>query len=79
MHAVQLKLLAFAHAHDQLGFREQLVEYMPSETPRMLLGRLAPDVQCDTMRVAVDYEYRGWDEPLGEARELALIPPVSGG
>jgi molybdopterin converting factor small subunit len=29
--------------------------------------------------VAVDGEYHEWDAPLGSAREVALIPPVSGG
>jgi molybdopterin synthase sulfur carrier subunit len=79
MHPVQVNLLAFAQAHDRLGFREQFVECTAEETPRMLLARLAPEVQCDTMRVAIDYEYRSWDEPLGSATEVALIPPVSGG
>jgi molybdopterin synthase sulfur carrier subunit len=67
MHPVQVKLLAFAQAHDQLGFRERLVQCRSEETPRMLLSRLFPEVQCDTMRVAIDHEYRSWDEPLGPA------------
>jgi hypothetical protein len=39
---MQLQLLAFAQAHDQLGFRERLVECSPTETPRQILARLAP-------------------------------------
>ena len=31
------------------------------------------------MRIAVDQEYADWDSPIGEAKEIALIPPVSGG
>jgi molybdopterin synthase sulfur carrier subunit len=31
------------------------------------------------LRAAVDYEYWDWDAPVGNATELAIIPPVSGG
>ena len=76
---MQLRLLAFAQAHDLLGFRERVVECTPAETPRALLARLAPGANCAAMRVALDCEYADWDAPIGAARELALIPPVSGG
>ena len=79
MHSMQLKLLAFAQAQDQLGFRERLVECSPTDTPRALLARIAPVATCAAMRVALDCEYADWDAPIGDARELALIPPVSGG
>ncbi|MEI9960038.1 MAG: MoaD/ThiS family protein [Limisphaerales bacterium] len=32
-----------------------------------------------SIRVAIDLEYADWDKPIGAARELALVPPVSGG
>lgn len=76
---MRLKVLAFAQLPAQLGFRERVVECAESETPRVLLQRLAPAVDLATVRVAIDEEYRSWDEPIGAARELALIPPVSGG
>jgi molybdopterin converting factor small subunit len=77
---MQVQLLAFAQAHDQLGFRERLVDCTPTDTPRGILQRLAPTAALDTMRVAVDREYADWDAPIGgDAREIALIPPVSGG
>jgi molybdopterin synthase sulfur carrier subunit len=77
---MHVKLLAFAQARDQLGFDELTVECEPSETARGLLARLAPAANlAATMRVAVDCEYRGWEEPIGESKEIAVIPPVSGG
>lgn len=76
---MQLKIVAFAQAADLLGFRERIVESAPDETARLLFARLAPNADLQMMRVAIDREYRGWDEPLGSAHELALIPPVSGG
>jgi molybdopterin converting factor small subunit len=76
---MQLKILAFAHLPAQLGFRERTVECAATDTPRAVLQRLAPATDLATVRVAIDEEYRGWDEPIGPAKELALIPPVSGG
>ncbi len=76
---VQVKLLAFAQARDQLGWPERVVECQPEETPRTILARVAPAVRLETWRVAVDEEYHSWDVPLGIAREMALIPPVGGG
>jgi molybdopterin synthase sulfur carrier subunit len=76
---VQLKLLAFAQAADQLGSREQLIECAASDTPRTIVQRIAPNAAIDTMCVALDQEYADWDTPIGNAAELALIPPVSGG
>ena len=76
---MQLKLLAFAQAADQLGFRERLVEFSPEDSPRTLLSRLAPGFDAQSARVAVDHAYHDWDRPIGDAAEIALIPPVSGG
>jgi len=72
-------VLAFAQAREQLGFAERVVECTPADTPRTLLSRLAPQAPFEAMRVALDQEYCTWDTPVAEARELALIPPVSGG
>ncbi len=76
---MQVTVLAFAQARDQLGWPERVVECAPEETPRALLARLAPEWPVDQMRVAVDQEYQDWDMPIGTATEIALIPPVSGG
>jgi sulfur-carrier protein len=77
--SMHVNLLAFAQARDQLGWAELVVECEPDETPRTVFGRVAPDLRIEMMRVAVDQEYQSWDEPIGEADEIALIPPVSGG
>jgi molybdopterin converting factor small subunit len=76
---MQIRLLAFAQTEQRAGFRERLIEYAPEETPRQLWRRAAPGVPPEGLRVAVDCEYHDWDEPIGRAEEIALIPPVSGG
>jgi molybdopterin synthase sulfur carrier subunit len=75
-----LRLLAFASAAVSLGWRERTAQAAPGDTPRSLLREIAPDFDPGAARVAVDCEYRSWDDPLGPAaRELAILPPVSGG
>ncbi len=76
---MQVNLLAFAQARDQLGWSERAVECVPEDTPRAVLARIAPQLHLEMMRVAVDQEYQDWDTPIGTASEIALIPPVSGG
>ena len=77
---MRITVLTFAQTRAQLGFAEKAVECEPGETPREIVRRLAPQFDPGrTVRVAVNREYADWDRPVGEATELALIPPVSGG
>jgi sulfur-carrier protein len=76
---MQVRLLAFAHTRDVLGFSELMVECAAAESPRAILSRVSPSLNLASMRVAVDHEYHDWDAPIGAATEIALIPPVSGG
>jgi molybdopterin converting factor small subunit len=75
-----ITILTFAQTRTQLGFAEKAFDCEPHETPRQILRRLAPQFDPGrTVRVAVNQEYADWDQPVGPAAELALIPPVSGG
>ncbi|HET6408306.1 MAG TPA: MoaD/ThiS family protein [Chthoniobacteraceae bacterium] len=76
---MRIKILAFAQARDQLGFDEREIDCAPEHTAREIIHGLGPGASIETMRVAVDCEYRGWDDPVGDAKEIAIIPPVSGG
>lgn len=76
---MQVRLLAFAQSADQAGFRQVVIDASPEETPRQIVSRAAPALPLSGLRVAVDCEYGDWDSPVGEATEIALIPPVSGG
>lgn len=77
---MKVTILAFAQTRTQLGFSEKTLDCEPGETPRQILRRLAPQFDPGkTVRVAVNSEYADWDRPVGDATELALIPPVSGG
>jgi molybdopterin synthase sulfur carrier subunit len=77
---MKIKVLTFAQTRTQLGFAEKSFDCEPGETPRQILRRIAPQFDPGkTIRVAVNQEYADWDKPVGDATELALIPPVSGG
>jgi molybdopterin synthase sulfur carrier subunit len=77
---MQIEVLAFAHLREQLGFSERMVECLEEQTPRDILGEIAPGFVLDkSIRVAVNREYGDWDKPVGCAFEIAIIPPVSGG
>ncbi len=76
-----VRLLLFAQARELLGFRERSIRVHPEETPHQLLERISPGFFEKILgaRVSLDLEYCSWDCPIGEAEELAVIPPVSGG
>jgi len=77
---MKIKVLTFAQTRTQLGFDERVIEGDARETPREILRRIAPAFDPgNTIRIAVNQEYSDWDKPVGDAFELALIPPVSGG
>ena len=76
---MELNILAFAHARDAFGFSSRTVTCDPGDTPRAILLRLAPGADLRHLAIALDSEYAPLDQPIGPAREMALIPPVSGG
>lgn len=74
-----ITILAFAQARDVFGFSERAVESSAADTPRSIVERFSVSADLTFLRVALDQEYCDWDTPVGQARELALMPPVSGG
>lgn len=77
--SLEITVLTFAQARDLFGFSSRTVACSPGETARELVLRLAPAAELTHLRVALDCEYVSWETALGSARELAIIPPVSGG
>jgi molybdopterin synthase sulfur carrier subunit len=49
------------------------------DTPRSIVEKFSVSADLTFLRVALDQEYCDWDTPVGQAAELALMPPVSGG
>lgn len=52
-----------------------LVEWLAKRSP----GHAAALAEPAKLRAAIDQRFVGLDAPLGDAREVALFPPVTGG
>lgn len=77
---MKVMLLAFATAAERLGWRSCEVDAESTDTPRVLFERVSPGFQPGAARAAVNCIYHEWDAPIDEsAKEVAIIPPVSGG
>lgn len=76
-------VLAFSVARDRLGFSEARRDFPAEATPLAVAAALGGPALADearaAWRVALDHEYAAWDAPLGDAAEIAFLPPVSGG
>lgn len=73
-------LLAWAQAKTLLGFDQVEFEFDPSERMTDVIDRVCGDAAAlQFCRVAVNHKIHDWQAPIGQAFEVALIPPVSGG
>lgn len=83
-----LRVLYFASVREAVGVGEELVEVPPDiATVEALVDWLATTSPAHAsafadrtrLRAAVDQGFVPLDSALGEAREVALFPPVTGG
>ncbi len=83
-----LDILYFAWVREAIGSGGERAEPPPSvRTVGELIEWLAARgggyaeafADRQRLRAALDQEFVGLDAPLGQARELALFPPVTGG
>ncbi len=83
-----MKLLYFAWVRQRTGVGEEDVD-LPEEVGTVselidwLRGRdegyQAAFANLEVIRAAVDQEHVALDAPIGQAREVAFFPPVTGG
>lgn len=76
--------LYFAHVRDRVGVASEHFEVADDATVGDVVEAIAtrhPAVRAllPSVRVALDGEFVGLGEAVGEGRELVLIPPVAGG
>lgn len=81
---MKVKVLLFASLADRVGTGTEEIEVPPPATVTDLWERLVaihPELGEISSRpmVACDMEYAGWDRELAGVREVAFLPPVSGG
>jgi molybdopterin synthase sulfur carrier subunit len=79
-------VLYFAALRERVGAARESVE-TDAATPRALLAELAARspaheaafADLKALRCALDQQLADLDAPLGEAREIAFFPPMTGG
>ena len=81
---MRIEVRFFASLADRVGSATEIVEIDPGESVADLwdlLLRRHPDLDAMNYRpmVACDMEYADWDRTLHGVREVAFLPPVSGG
>ena len=83
-----LAILYFAWVRERTGLDEETVARpVPDMTISALLDRLATQSEGHAaafadrarLRAALDQRFVPLDTPVGDARELAIFPPVTGG
>lgn len=84
----RLTLLYFAWVREVIGRDEEQIGRPGADVPiRALIGELAARgggyaeafADPEKLRAALDQHFTPLDTPIGDARELALFPPVTGG
>ncbi|MCG3155538.1 MAG: hypothetical protein DKINENOH_02144 [bacterium] len=81
---MKIRILLYASLRDAVGAREVEIELPGPLTPLQIAERLASQYprlgpHLKSLSFAVDGEFVPAHAALAEARELALLPPVSGG
>lgn len=81
---MKVEIRFFASLVDRVGQSAIVTEIDPQRTPAELweeLRREHPRLADVGFRplVAADLAYVRWEAPIGEAREIAFLPPLSGG
>ena len=77
---MKANLIAWAQAKSIVGFDEKEIEYDPFESVYDVIQRECGDAEAlQFCRVAVNQKMHPWNDPIGMAMEVAIIPPVSGG
>ncbi|MEM9097472.1 MAG: molybdopterin converting factor subunit 1 [Pseudomonadota bacterium] len=82
-----MDVLYFAWMRERIGRSSEQVDTTGMTTARDLVEHLKDQgrgyelafEKMDAVRVAIDQEVATLDSPIGQAREIAFFPPVTGG
>ena len=82
---MEVRVRYFARIREIVGRTEELLRLPTSNATASDVFEAVSDQHPELaslrahLRVAVDQDFVGWDEPVSEGAEIAFIPPVSGG
>jgi molybdopterin synthase sulfur carrier subunit len=83
-----MRILYFAWLRRQIGVASEEIEVpasvvtlgdLVSHLRGLSAGHAAALEELEGLRAAIDQEFAEFGAPLGNAREIALFPPVTGG
>lgn len=79
-----MRVRFFAGIREAMGVEEMEVEARPEQCAADLFERLVAQQPAlaswrESVRFAADCQYIDATVPLGQARELAILPPMQGG
>lgn len=86
--ASKLDILYFAWVREQIGTGQESIDHPGEDVPiadliATLIARGGGYAEAlanpSRLRAAIDQRFVPLDAPLGNARELAIFPPVTGG
>jgi molybdopterin converting factor subunit 1 len=79
---IQVRVEYFALLREQRGLSDELVETdaaTPAALYRELAARHGFTPAQDALKVAVNAEFRDWEQALASGDVVVFIPPVAGG
>ncbi len=76
-----LKVYAFSSSAKELGFKETTIMAKPNLSPIEVLSQIETFTvdQSQKYRIAINESFSSWTDQIGHVKEIAIIPPVSGG
>ncbi|HXR62784.1 MAG TPA: MoaD/ThiS family protein [Rudaea sp.] len=79
---MKYRILYFASLRDAAGRDAETVDSAHGDA-RLLYGELRQvhgfTLRQESLRLAVNGQFTGWDRALADGDEVAFLPPVSGG
>lgn len=83
---MRIEVLYFAWLRERIGESREIVETDAKDAHALVVElrarsphHAAAFADVTALRVAYDQELTDFDAPLGEAREVAFFPPMTGG
>lgn len=79
--AAAVRVRLFAALREQAGWSSrELALTGATATPQAIWGMLQlGDGGPSGIRVAINHQFAGWEDPLRDGDELAFLPPITGG
>jgi molybdopterin converting factor subunit 1 len=82
MSSKKVNLLYFSVLKEQIQKREESLDIdveTAEDVYEFISDKYDLDLMIDSLRVAINEDFRDWNHPIETGDEVVFIPPVSGG